>query len=56
MTDSLYEGDEFIYISIDESLCDELRKNYSVVTDLTEGGVVAEKDRKKWNEANLRVG
>lgn len=54
--DSLYEGDEFIYISIDESLCDELRKNYSVVTDLTEGGVVAEKDRKKWNEANLRVG
>ena len=56
MTDSLYEGDEFIYISIDESLCDELKKNYSVVTDLTEGGVVAEKDRNKWNEANLRVG
>lgn len=56
MTDSLYEGDEFIYISIDESLCDELKKNYSVVTDLTEDGVVAEKDRNKWNEANLRVG
>lgn len=56
MIDSLYEGDEFIYISIDESLCDELKKNYSVVTDLTEGGVVAEKDRNKWNEANLRVG
>lgn len=56
MTDSLYEGDEFIYISIDESLCDELKRNYSVVTDLTEGGVVAEKDRNKWNEANLRVG
>lgn len=56
MTDSLYEGDEFIYISIDDSLCDELKKNYSVVTDLTEDGVVAEKDRNKWNEANLRVG
>ena len=56
MTDSLYEGDEFIYISIDESLCDELKRNYSVVTDLIEGGVVAEKDRNKWNEANLRVG
>ena len=54
--DSLYEGDEFIYISIDDSLCDELKKNYSVVTDLTEDGVVAEKDRNKWNEANLRVG
>lgn len=54
--DSLYEGDEFIYISIDESLCDELKKNYSVVTDLTEGGLVAEKDRNEWNEANLRVG
>ena len=56
MIDSLYEGDEFIYISIDESLCDELKRNYSVVTDLIEGGVVAEKDRNKWNEANLRVG
>ena len=56
MTDSLYEGDEFIYISIDESLCDELMKNYSMVTDLTEDGVVAEKDRNKWIEANLRVG
>lgn len=56
MADSLYEGGEFIYISIDESLCDELKKNYSVVTDLTEDGVVAEKDRNKWNEANLRVG
>lgn len=54
--DSLYEGDEFIYISIDDSLCDELKNNYSVVTDLTEDGVVAEKDRNKWNEANLRVG
>lgn len=53
--DSLYEGDEFIYISIDDSLCDELKKDYSVVTDLTEDGVVAEKDRNKWNEANLRV-
>lgn len=56
MADSLYEGDEFIYISIDESLCDELKKKYSVVTNLTEGGVVAEKDRNEWNEANLRVG
>ena len=56
MTDSLYEGDEFIYISIDDSLCDELKKNYSVVTDLTEGGLVAEKNRNEWNEANLRVG
>lgn len=54
--DSLYEGDEFIYISIDDSLCDELMKNYSVVTDLTEGGLVAEKNRNEWNEANLRVG
>ena len=54
--ESLYEGDEFIYISIDESLCDELKKKYSVVTDLTEGGVVAEKNRNEWNEANLRVG
>lgn len=54
--DSLYEGDEFIYISIDDSLCDELKKNYSVVTDLTEGGLVAEKNRNEWNEANLRVG
>ena len=56
MAESLYEGDEFIYISIDDSLCDELKKNYSVVTDLTEDGVVAEKDRNEWNEANLRVG
>lgn len=56
MAESLYEGDEFIYISIDESLCDELKKNYSVVTDLTEDGAVAEKDRNEWNEANLRVG
>ena len=56
MADSLYEGDEFIYISIDESLCDELKKKYSVVTNLTEGGLVAEKDRNEWNEANLRVG
>lgn len=56
MTDSLYEGDEFIYISIDDSLCDQLMENYLVVTDLTEDGVVAEKDRNKWNEANLRVG
>ncbi len=56
MADSLYEGDEFIYISIDESLCDELMKNYSVVTDLTEGGLVAEKNRNEWNEANLCVG
>ena len=56
MIDSLYEGDEFIYISIDESLCDQLMKNYLVVTDLTEDGAVAEKDRKEWNEANLRVG
>lgn len=54
--DSLYEGDEFIYISIDESLCNQLMKNYLVVTDLTEDGVVAEKDRNEWNEANLRVG
>lgn len=54
--DCLYEGDEFIYISIDESLCDELMKNYLVVTDLTEDGAVAEKDRNEWNEANLRVG
>ena len=54
--DCLYEGDEFIYISIDDSLCDQLMKNYLVVTDLTEGGVVAEKDRNEWNEANLRVG
>ena len=53
MADSLYEVDEFIYISIDDSLCDQLKKNYLVVTDLTEDGVVAEKDR---NEANLRVG
>ena len=56
MADSLYEGDEFIYISIDDSLCDQLKKNYLVVTDLTEDGVVAEKDRNEWNEANLRVG
>ena len=56
MTDSLYEGDEFIYISIDDSLCDQLMENYSVVTDLIEDGVVAEKDRNEWNEANLRVG
>lgn len=56
MADSLYEGDEFIYISIDENLCDELMKNYLVVTDLTEDGAVAEKDRNEWNEANLRVG
>ena len=54
--DSLYEGDEFIYISIEDSLCDQLMKNYLVVTDLTEGRVVAEKDRNEWNEANLRVG
>ena len=54
--DSLYEGDEFIYISIDESLCNQLMKNYLVVTDLTEDGAVAEKDRNEWNEANLRVG
>ena len=54
--DSLYEGDEFIYISIEDSLCDQLMKNYLVVTDLTEDGVVAEKDRNEWNEANLRVG
>lgn len=54
--DSLYEGDEFIHISIEDSLCDQLMKNYLVVTDLTEGGVVAEKDRNEWNEANLRVG
>ena len=54
--DSLYEGDEFIYISIDESLCNQLMKNYLVVTDLTEGGLVAEKNRNEWNEANLRVG
>ena len=56
MVDSLYEGDEFIYISIEDSLCDQLMKNYLVVTDLTEGGIVAEKDRNEWNEANLRVG
>lgn len=56
MVDSLYEGDEFIYISIEDSLCDQLMKNYLVVTDLIEGGVVAEKDRNEWNEANLRVG
>ena len=55
-TDSLYEGDEFIYISIDESLCNQLMENYLVVTDLTEGGLVAEKNRNEWNEANLRVG
>ena len=53
---SLYEGDEFIYISIDESLCDQLTKNYLVVTNLTEDGAVAEKDRNEWNEANFRVG
>ena len=56
MTDSLYEGDEFIYISIDDSLCDQLMENYLVVTDLTEDGVVTEKNRNEWNEANLRVG
>ena len=56
MADSLYEGDEFIYISIDDSLCDQLMENHLVVTDLTEGGVVAEKDRNEWNEANLRMG
>lgn len=54
--ESLYEGDEFIYISNDESLCNQLMENYLVVTDLTEGGLVAEKDRNEWNEANLRVG
>ncbi len=54
--DSLYEGDEFIYISIDDSLCDQLMENYLVVTDLIKDGVVAEKDRNEWNEANLRVG
>ena len=53
---SLYEGGEFIYISIDESLCNQLMENYLVVTDLTEGGLVAEKNRNEWNEANLRVG
>ena len=53
---SLYEGGEFIYISIDENLCNQLMKNYLVVTDLTEDGAVAEKDRNEWNEANLRVG
>ena len=45
MVDSLYEGDEFIYISIDDSLC-----------DLIKDGVVAEENRNEWNEANLRVG
>lgn len=54
--ESLYEGDEFIYISIDEGLCNQLMENYLVVTDLTEGGLVAEKNRNEWNEANLRVG
>ena len=44
-TASLYEGDELIYISIEDSLCEQLMKNHLVVTDLTEGGVVAEKDR-----------
>jgi hypothetical protein len=31
-------------------------ENYLVVTDLTEDGVVTEKNRNEWNEANLRVG
>ena len=53
---SLYEGDEFIYISIDDSLCDQLMEDYLVVTDLIKDGVVAEENRNEWNEANLRVG
>ena len=56
MVDSLYEGDEFIYISIDVSLCDQLMEDYLVVTDLIKDGVVAEENRNEWNEANLRVG
>lgn len=56
MVDSLYEGDEFIYISIDDSLCDQLMEDYLVVTDLIKDGVVAEENRNEWNEANLRVG
>lgn len=52
---SLYKGNEFLYISRDTKLCYELMENYSVVTGLMKNGMVAEKDR-KWNEANISVG
>ena len=53
---SLYKRNEFLYISRDTKLCYELMENYSVVTGLMKDGMVAEKDREKWNEANISVG
>ena len=53
---SLYKGNEFLYISQDIKLCYELMENYSIVTDLMKDGMVAEKNREKWNEVNINVG
>lgn len=53
---SLYKGNEFLYISRDTKLCYELMENYSIVTDLMKDGMVAEKNREKWNEVNINVG
>lgn len=55
-SNSLYKGNEFLYISLDTRLCYQLMKSYSVVTGLTKDGAVAKKGRERWKEENLRVG
>ncbi len=53
---SLYRGNEFIYISLDTRLCFQLMEFYSIVIDLMKDGKVVEGSWSEWKEANLRVG
>lgn len=53
---SKYQGHEFLYISLKEELCLELKRYYEKMVSLSCNGVAMKGEEKEWTELTLKIG
>lgn len=53
---SKYQGHEFLYISLKEELCLELKRYYEKMSNLSCNGVAMKGEEKEWTELTLKIG
>ena len=53
---SKYQGHEFLYISLKEELCLELKQYYEKMVNLSCNGVAMKGEEKEWTKLTLKIG